>query len=168
MALTVSELLERTRTIPIVFPVLGDPVAAGFVATLAKPGGNATGFMNFEFRVGAKWLEILKEVAPRIVRVAVMRDTAASSGAGQLGAIQAVASSLGVEVTPIDVFSADQIERGLATFTHPANAGLIVTASPRAAVHRALIVALAAQHNLPSIYFDSFFCQSWRPAFLPS
>jgi len=156
-SLTVSELLQTTRTVPVVFPVVGDPVAAGFVETLARPGGNATGFMNFEFSVGAKWLDLLKEIVPGVKRVAVLRDTAASSGGGQFGAIQTSATALGMEVTPIDVRSADQIRNGIQSLAQFSNPGLIVTASPRAAVHRQLIVGLAAQHNVPATYFERFF-----------
>ena len=157
--LTVGLLLQVTRTVPIVFPVIGDPVGAGFVDSLARPGGNATGFMNFEYSIGAKWLEVLKEIAPSTTRLAVMRDTAASFGAGQFGAIQAVAPSLGVEISPVDVRSVDQIERAFAAFARSPNAGLIVTAGPRAIVHRELIIALAAQHKLPAVYFERFFAK---------
>jgi putative ABC transport system substrate-binding protein len=156
-SLTVSELLQATRAVPIVFPVIGDPVAAGFVETLAKPGGNATGFMNFEFSVGAKWLELLRDIVPDIKRVAVVRDTAASSGAGQLGAVQTLATSLGVEVAPIGVGSADQIKTGLQSLAQFSRRGLIVTASPRAAVYRQPIIELAAQHKIPTTYFERFF-----------
>ena len=158
-ATTVGPLLQVTRVVPIVFPVIGDPVASGFVDSLARPGGNATGFMNFEYSNSAKWLEMLKEIVPSLTRVAVLRDTVALSGAGQFGAIQAVAPSLGIEISPVDVRSADYMERAVAAFAHSANAGLIVTASPRAIVHRELIIALAARHKLPAVYFERFFAK---------
>jgi putative ABC transport system substrate-binding protein len=159
-ATTVAPLLEVTRSVPIVFPVIGDPVGSGFVNSLARPGGNATGFMNFEYSYSAKWLELLKEVAPRVKRVAVLRDPGASSGAGQLGAIQTVAPMLGTEVTPVDVRGADDLERSIAALANMSDAGFIVTANPHAIAYRDLLVRLATQHRLPAVYFDDLFVRS--------
>ena len=156
-ATTVGPLLQATRTVPIVFPVVVDPVGAGFVDSLARPGGNATGFMNFEYSMGGKWLELLKQIAPGVTRVAVLRDATTPSGTGQFGAIQAVAPSLRVEVTPVNMRDAGEIERAVAAFARAPNGGLIVTASPLAQRHRDLIVTLAARHKLPAVYFDRFF-----------
>ena len=128
-ASTVGPLLQATRTVPIVFPVVVDPVGAGFVDSLARPGGNATGFMSFEYSLSGKWLELLKQIAPGVTRVAVLRDPAIPAGLGQFGAIQAVAPSLGVEVRPVDVRDAGEIERAVAAFARSSNGGLIVTAS---------------------------------------
>jgi ABC-type uncharacterized transport system substrate-binding protein len=124
---TVGPLLQATRAVPIVFVVVPDPVGAGFVANLARPGGNATGFISFEYAISPKWLELLKQVAPAVTRVAVIRDPAISAGIGQFGAIQAVAASFGVEMSPFDVRDAGEIERDIATFAHTSNGGLIVT-----------------------------------------
>ena len=129
-----------------------DPVGAGFVDSLARPGGNATGFTQFEYGISGKWLELLKQIAPGVTRVAVLRDPAITAGVGQFGAIQAAAPSLGVEVTPINVRDAGEIERAIAAFARASNGGLIVTASALAVVHRKLIVALAARHRLPAVY----------------
>jgi putative tryptophan/tyrosine transport system substrate-binding protein len=148
----VSSLLQATRTIPIVFAVVADPVGAGFVESLARPGGNATGFTVFEYSIAGKWLELLKEIAPHVTRAAVLRDSAIAAGPGQLGAIQAVASSLGIELRPVDVRDAGEIERSLTVFAQGSNGGLIVTGSPAAAAHRELIVALAARHRMPAVY----------------
>jgi putative ABC transport system substrate-binding protein len=156
-AVTVGPLLQATRTVPIVFPVVGDPVGAGYVDSLARPGGNVTGFMNFEFGNSGKWLELLKEVAPGVKRVAVLRDAASPSGTGQFGAIQAVAPSLGIEATAVSMQDATEIERAITTFARTSNGGLIVTANPRAIVHRALIVALGTQHKLPAVFFERVF-----------
>ena len=154
---TVGPLLQATRTVPIVFPVVADPVGAGFVDSLARPGGNATGFMTFEFSIGGKWLELLKQIAPSVTRVAVLRDAAQASGIGQFAAIQAVAPSLRVEVSPINMRDAGEIERAVAAFARAPNGGLIVTASAVAVVHRDLIITLAARHKLPAVYFVRFF-----------
>ena len=153
----VGPLLQATRTVPIVFAPVADPVGAGFVDSLARPGGNATGFMLFEYGIGAKWLELLKEIAPGVTRVAVLRDPAIASGIGQFGAIQAVAPSLGVEVSPVNVRDAGEIERAVAAFARGPNSGLIVTGSALAVVHRDLIITLAARHKLPAVYFERYF-----------
>jgi putative ABC transport system substrate-binding protein len=139
-------------SVPIVFVTVVDPVGAGFVDSLARPGRNTTGFMLREFGVAAKWLELLKEIAPGVKRAAVLRDPAISAGGGQLGAIQAVAPSLGVELSPIDVREAGEIERAITSFARGSNDGLIVTGSPSSEVHRDLIIALAALHRLPAVY----------------
>ena len=150
---TITASLQRaSRTVPIVFVNVTDPVGAGLVASLARPGGNATGFTQFEFGISAKWLELLKEMAPAITRVAVIRDPTARTGGGQLGAIQAVAPSLGVDVRPVDPHETDDIERGLSAIGRELKAGVIVTSSRLARVHRELIVTLAARHRLPAIY----------------
>jgi ABC-type uncharacterized transport system substrate-binding protein len=149
---TVAPLLQATRTVPIVFVTVIDPVGAGFVATLARPGGNATGFTIYEYGMSGKWLELLKEIAPRVTRAAVLRDPAVASGIGQFGAVQAVAPSLGVELSPVDVRDAGEIERAVAEFARGLNGGLIVTGSAAAIVHRELIATLAARHRLPAVY----------------
>jgi putative ABC transport system substrate-binding protein len=149
---TVAPLLQATRTVPIVFVTVIDPVGAGFVASLAKPGGNATGFTIYEYSMSGKWLELLKEIAPNITRVAVLRDAAVASGTGQFGAVQIVAPSLGVELSPIDVRDAGEIERGIAAFASGLNGGLVVTGSALANVHRNLIITLAVRHKLPAVY----------------
>jgi putative ABC transport system substrate-binding protein len=148
---TVGPLLRLTRTIPIVFPNCGDPVATGVVESLARPGGNATGFMNFEIGASAKWLELLKEIAPRVKRAAVLRTTTAA-GPGYFGVIQAVAPTLGVELRPIDVRDPGDIERAIVAFASEPNSGLIATPGGGVLLYRKLIVALAAQHRLPAIY----------------
>ena len=127
---TVAPLLQATRTVPIVFVTVIDPVGAGFVASLAQPGGNATGFTIYEYSMSGKWLELLKEIAPRVTRVAVLRDPAIASGIGQFGAVQIVAPSLGVQLSPVDVRDAGEIERAVTAFARGSNGGLIVTASP--------------------------------------
>jgi putative ABC transport system substrate-binding protein len=149
---TVAPLLQATRTVPIVFVTVIDPVGAGFVASLAQPGGNATGFTIYEYSMSGKWLELLKEIAPRVTRVAVLRDPAVASGIGQFGAVQIVAPSLGVNVSPVDMRDAGEIERGVAAFANGLNGGLIVTGSAAAIVHRELIATLAARHRLPAVY----------------
>ena len=154
---TVGPLLQVTRTVPIVFPVIVDPVGAGFVESLARPGGNATGFTAFEYGMSGKWLELLKQITPSLTRVAVLRDPELASGTGQFGAIQAVAPLLGVEVTPVNVRDAGEIERAVTAFLRFANGGLIVPASAAATSHRNLIITLAARHKLPAIYFDRAF-----------
>jgi putative tryptophan/tyrosine transport system substrate-binding protein len=156
----VAPMLQATRTVPIVFAVVSDPVGAGFVNSLAHPGGNATGFTNFEYAMGGKWLELLKEIAPRVTRVAVLRESAISAGPGQFGAIQAVAPVLGVDLRPVDVRDAGEIERDITAFAQGSNGGLIVTGSPAATVHRALIIGLAARHRLPAVYHSRFYVPS--------
>jgi putative tryptophan/tyrosine transport system substrate-binding protein len=156
-ASTVGPLLQATRTVPIVFPVAGDPVGAGFVDSLARPGGNATGFMSYEYSLSGKWLELLKQVAPRVTRVAVLRDPANPTGIGQFGVIQAVAPSLGVEVNPVNVRNAGEIERAVEAFVRSPNGGLIVTGSSPAAAYRDLIITLTARHKLPAIYYERNF-----------
>jgi putative tryptophan/tyrosine transport system substrate-binding protein len=153
-ASTVGPLLQATRTVPVVFPFAADPVGAGFVDSLARPGGNATGFISFGFSLSGKYLELLKEIAPGVTRVAVLRDAAISTGLGQFSVIQAMAPALGVDVSPINVRDAGEIERTITAFARSPNGGLIVTGSGLAAFHRDLIVALAAQHKLPAVYFD--------------
>jgi putative ABC transport system substrate-binding protein len=147
-------LLQATRTVPIVFVIVIDPVGAGFVASLARPGGNATGFLMFEYGLSAKWLELLKQIAPGVTRVAVLRDPAIASGIGQFGAIQSAAPSLRMEASPVNVRDVGEIERDIATFARSSNGGVIVTASPEASRHRDLIVTLAARHRLPAVYWD--------------
>jgi putative ABC transport system substrate-binding protein len=149
---TVAPLLQATRTVPIVFVVVIDPVGAGFVASLARPGGNATGFLMFEYGLSGKWLELLKQVAPGVTRAAVLRDAAIASGIGQFAAVQAVAPSLGVELSPVDARDAPEIERAVTAFARSGDSGLIVTPSPVANRHRKLIAALAARHGLPAVY----------------
>jgi putative tryptophan/tyrosine transport system substrate-binding protein len=148
----VAPLLQATRNIPIVFVLVADPVGAGFVDSLAHPGGNATGFTAVEYAFGGKWLELLKELVPTLTRVAVIRDPNLSVGIGLFGAIQSMAPSLGVEVVPVNVRDPAEIERGITAFAHGPSDGLLVTASPAAFAHRDLIVALAAQHKLPAVY----------------
>ena len=153
---TVAALQVETRSVPIVFAHAVDPVGAGFVASLARPNSNATGFILFEFSIGAKWLELLKEVAPNVMRVAVFRDPTSAAGIGQFAAIQAVASSFGVELSTINVRNPDEIETAIGIFARSANGGLIVPASPPAARHREQIIGLATRHKLPAIYFERF------------
>ena len=148
---------EATRTLSIVFVNVTDPVGAGYVASLARPGGNVTGFSLVEYGISGKWLELLKEIAPRVTRVAILRDPSLAIGPGQFGAIQSVAPSFRVEASPIDVRKADEIERTITDFARTANGGLIVTTSPGAVTHRKLIITLAAQHRLPTVYFTRDF-----------
>jgi ABC-type uncharacterized transport system substrate-binding protein len=150
-------LLQATRAVPIVFVHVPDPVGAGFVDSLARPGGNATGFLLFEYGISGKWLEALKEIAPGVTRTAVIRDPAITAGIGQWGALQAVAPSLGVEVSPVNVRDPGEIERAIAAFARASNSGLIVTGSALAIIHRNLIVTLAARHKLPAVYFERSF-----------
>jgi ABC-type uncharacterized transport system substrate-binding protein len=151
--LSVAALQHVTRTVPIVFAGVGDPVGAGFVENLARPGGNTTGFMVYEYGLGAKWLELLKQLAPNVTRVAVLRDPDNSASVGQLGAVQAAAQSLRVEVNPVSVRDADEIKRSVAAFAARApNGGLVVIPSGSVSRHRKLIITLAAQHKLPAVY----------------
>jgi putative ABC transport system substrate-binding protein len=153
----VPPLLEASRSIPIVFAGVADPVAAGFVESLARPGGNATGFTVYEYSISGKWLELLKEVAPRVTRAAVLRELGIAPGLAQFGAIQALAPSLGVELRPLDVRDAGEIERALAAFAQGSDGGIIVIGSPRAAMQRDLIITLAAKHRLPAVYNARFY-----------
>jgi len=155
--LAVAPLQQATRTVPIVFVNVVDPVGAGFVASLARPGGNATGFTAFEYGVSGKWLELLKELAPGVTRVAVLRDPGTASGIGQFAAIQSVAPGLRVELSPADVRDAAEIERDITAFAGTSGNGLIVTGSPSAAAHRELIAALAARYKLPAVYAFRFY-----------
>jgi putative ABC transport system substrate-binding protein len=145
-------LLEATRTVPIVFTLTVDPVGGGFVDSLARPGGNVTGFMLFEYSLAGKWLELLKQIAPGVVRAAVLRDSTSPTGTGQFAVIQAVAPS-DLDVSVISVRDAREIERAVAAFANSANGGMVVTASPLTEVHRDLIVTLAARHKLPTVYW---------------
>jgi putative ABC transport system substrate-binding protein len=164
-----APLLQATRTVPIVFVIVPDPVGAGFVDSLARPGGNATGFTSFEYGLSAKWLELLKEVAPSVTRAGVLRDPALASGPAQFAAIQSMAPSLGMEVSPVNVREPAEIERAIAAFAR--NSGLIVTGSALVAVHRHRIIALAARHKLPAIYPERAYIRdggliSYGPDFL--
>jgi putative ABC transport system substrate-binding protein len=150
-------LLQLTRTVPIVFAVVADPVGAGYVESLARPGGNVTGFTGYEFALSGKWLELLKEIAPRVTRVAVLRDPAVAAGPAEFAAIQTVAPSLGVELRPLDVRDAGEIERTITAFAQGVNGGLIVTGSVWASLHRKLIITLAAQHKLPAVYNTGYY-----------
>ena len=154
-------LLQATRTVPIVFVNVVDPVGAGFVARLARPGGNATGFTLFEYSLSGKWLELLKEIAPNLTRIAILRDPAIAAGIGQFAVIQAIApQSFRVELSPIDVRDGGEIERDIAAFAREPNGGLIVTASTPISVHRELIIMLAAPHRLPAVYPFRYFVTS--------
>src|SRR3984893_579342 len=154
---TLAPLLQATRTVPIVFANVADPVGAGFVDSLARPGGNATGFILFEYGISGKWVELLKEVAPGVKRAAVLRDPAIAAGTGQFGAIQSVAPSFGVELSPVNVRDAAEIERAVTAFARSSNGGLIVTGSGLAPAHRDLIITLAARHKLPAVYYARYF-----------
>jgi len=154
---TVSPMQQATRTIPIVFTVAGDPVAAGFADSLARPGGNITGFMTAEYSTAGKWLELLKQVAPSVTRVAILRDPRVPSGLGQFSAIQTAAVSLRIEVSPINVRDISEIERGVAAFARSPNGGLIVIGSSLAQQQRNPIVSLATRHKLPAVYFTRLF-----------
>ena len=163
-----APLLQATRTLPIVFTAVADPVGAGFIDSLARPGGNTTGFMQFEYSLSGKWLELLKQIVPGLTRAAILRDAAISSGTGQFGAIQSVAPSLGVELSPINMRDAGELERavvafargGLANGASTSNGGLIVTGSALSLLHRELIIALAARHKLPAVYYRRYFVTS--------
>ena len=151
---TIPPLLEATHTVPIVFTITADPVGNGFVDSLARPGGNVTGFMSFDYSLSGKWLELLKEIAPSVTRAAVLRDPAIPAGIGQFAVIQALAPPLGLDVSSINVRDPREIERAVATFARLANGGLVVTASPLTVIHRELIVALADRYKLPAVYWD--------------
>jgi putative tryptophan/tyrosine transport system substrate-binding protein len=170
-------LLQMTRTVPIVFVLVPDPVGAGFVDSLSRPGGNATGFMQFEYSLSGKWLELLKEIAPHVKRAAVLRDSTLTSGVGQFAVIQSVAPALGMEVIPINLRERAEIERAITVFVNSGGGGLVVTSSPAAVVHREMIAALAARHKLPAVYpardfvtsgallsYSANFVDQYRPA----
>ena len=148
---------RRARVVPIVFVHVTDPVGGGFIESLARPGGSATGFIDFEYGMSGKWLELLKQIAPGMTRAAVLRDAAVTSGTAQFAAIQAVAPSLGIEVSPVNVSNAADIERGVGAVARSANGGLIVTGSGGAVRHRDYIIGLAAQYKLPAVCFDPYF-----------
>ena len=154
---TVAPLLQLTRTVPIVAPVFGDPVGAGFVDSLARPGGNVTGFMSTEYSMAAKWLELLKETAPSVTRVAILRDASQGSGTSQFAAIATVAPALNVSVNPINMGDADQITQSIESFARAPDGGLIVTAGAASTRHRDLIVKLAARYKLPTVYYERVF-----------
>jgi putative ABC transport system substrate-binding protein len=156
----VSPLLQVTRTIPIVFGFVADPVGAGYVESLARPGANATGFTGIEYSFAGKWLELIKEIAPPVKRVAVLRDSSIAAGPGQFGVLQAFAPTLGLDLRPMDLRDAGEIERSIIAFAKGGAGGLIVTGSPAAAAHGDLIVALAARHRLPAVYSIAFFCRA--------
>jgi putative ABC transport system substrate-binding protein len=156
-ASTVGPLLQITRTVPIVAPVFGDPVAAGFVDSLARPGGNITGFMSFEYSMAVKWLELLKETVPSVARAAILRDSSQGSGTSQFAAIAAVAPTLKVDVNPVNMRDADQITQSIEIFARAPNGGLVVTAGGAAQRHRDLIIGLTARHKLPAVYYERFF-----------
>jgi ABC-type uncharacterized transport system substrate-binding protein len=155
-----AALLQATRMVPIVFVNVADPVGAGFVDSLGRPGGNATGFMQFEYSLSGKWLELLKQVAPSVTRAAVLRDPALTSGIGQFAVIQSVAPAVGVDVIPISVRDAGEIERAVAAFARTSNGGLVVTSSALTVRHRDLIIALAARHKLPAVYYRRYYAAS--------
>jgi putative tryptophan/tyrosine transport system substrate-binding protein len=150
-------LMQATRTVPIVFAIVPDPVGAGFVDSLSRPGGNTTGFMQAEYNLSGKWLELLKQIAPGVTRAAVLRDPAITAGIGQFAIIQSVAPAVGVEVSPVNVRDAAEIERAVTAFARTPNSGLILTASALSVVHRDLIVTLAARHKLPAVYYRRLF-----------
>jgi putative ABC transport system substrate-binding protein len=154
---TLGPMLQATRAVSIVFVHVPDPVGAGFVDSLARPGGNATGFTLLEYATSVKWLELLKEIAPRVTRAAVIRDPAITAGIGQWAAIQTAAPSVGVEVSPINLRDAGEIERAVTAFARASNGGLILTASSLSGFHHNLIITLAARHKLPAVYFERFF-----------
>jgi ABC-type uncharacterized transport system substrate-binding protein len=164
-------LLQATRTVPIVFAIVPDPVGAGFIDSLARPGGNATGFMLFEYGIGGKWLEVLREIAPAVTRVGVLRDPTVTTGIGQFGAIQTAAPSFGIDVSPINLRDAPEIERAVTAFARAPNGGLIATGSALTVVHRDLLVTLATRYKLPTIFFGRHFVAaggliSYGPDFL--
>jgi putative ABC transport system substrate-binding protein len=157
----VAALRHVTRTLPIVFTNVSDPIGAGFVDTLARPGGNVTEFMIFEYSLSGKWLELLKEIAPRLMRAVVLRDTVNPAGIAQFGALQTVAQSLGVELRPVDTRDAGEIERAIASFSHTTNGGLIVTGSASVSVHHDLIVMLATRYKLATFQYKCQPSTSW-------
>ena len=153
----VEPLRRATRTVPIVFVIVPDPVGAGFVDSLARPGGNVTGFANYDYAIGAKWLALLKEIAPNTTRAAVLRDPALRAGMGQWGAIQSASPSVAIEVSPISLVDAGELESALTAFAGNPNGGLILTGSALAVIHRHLIIALAARYRLPAVYYDRYY-----------
>jgi putative tryptophan/tyrosine transport system substrate-binding protein len=153
-------LLRATRSVPIVFHSVADPVGSGFVESLARPGGNATGFIQFEYTLTGKWLELLKQIAPSVTRVAVLRDPALVAGTGQFAVIQSVAPSIGIEVSAINLRNAIEIEQGVMRFASSPNGGLILTTSALSVIHHNLVIALAAQHKLPTVYYRRYFVTS--------
>jgi ABC-type uncharacterized transport system substrate-binding protein len=153
----IGPLQRVTHTVPIVFAIVADPVGAGFVDSLARPGGNATGFILFDFGIGAKWLEVLKEIAPNTTRAAVLRDPNITAGIGQWGAIQSVSPSFAIEVSPINLIDPIEIDRAITAFAHSPNGGLIVTGSALTVLRRDLIITLAARYRLPAVYYDRYF-----------
>lgn len=157
---TAGPMLEATRAVPIVFATIVDPVGAGFIESLARPNGNATGFLLYDYNLGGKWLDLLKQIAPTIRRVAVLRDAATPSGTGQFAAIQAVAPSLNIEVVPINMRDAAELESAIDAFARSANGGLILTGSNLSLLYRDLVIALAARHKLPTIYYERFYVVS--------
>jgi ABC-type uncharacterized transport system substrate-binding protein len=157
---TVEQVLQATRTVPIVFVITADPVGSGFVDSLSRPGGNATGFMLFEYSLSAKWLELLKQIAPAVTRAAVLRDPASTSGVGQFAVIQSVAPSVGIEVSPVNVRDAGEVERAVKAFARSSNVGLIMTSSPLTALLRDLVITLAAQHKLPAVYNNRSYAEA--------
>lgn len=157
---TAVPMLQATRTVPIVFATIVDPVGAGLIESLARPGGNATGFLLYDYNIGGKWLQLLKEIAPTVSRIAVLRDAATPSGTGQFAAIQAVAASTQVEVVPINMRDAADLQRSIGSFARGTNGGLILTGSNLAILHRDLIVALAARHKLPTVYYERFYASA--------
>jgi putative ABC transport system substrate-binding protein len=156
----VGSLLQVTHTVPIVFVIVPDPVGSGFVESLSRPGGNATGFLMFEYSLCGKWLELLKEIAPGVTRAAMLRDAADPAGIGELAAMQSVAPAIGLDVRPLNMGNAAEIERAVAAFAQTANGGLIVSSSALTVVHRDLIITVAARHKLPAVYFQRFFVAS--------
>jgi putative ABC transport system substrate-binding protein len=154
---TAGPMLDATRSVPIVFATIVDPVGAGFIDSLAKPGGNATGFLLYDYNLSGKWLDLLRQIAPTITRVAVLRDAATPSGTGQFAAIQAVAPSVNLEVVPINMRDAVELERAIVAFARSPNGGLVLTGSNLSILHRDLVVALAARHKLPTIYYERFY-----------
>jgi putative ABC transport system substrate-binding protein len=167
----IGPMLEATRTVPIVFAIVPDPVGSGYVKSLSRPGGNATGFMMFEYSLCGKWPALLKEIAPHTTRAAVLRDPAVPAGIGQFAVIQSVAGSVGVDVIPVDLSDAANLARELADFAQSANGGLILTAGALSALHRDLIITLAARHKLPAVYQERTYAEaggliSYGPNFL--
>ena len=162
----VEPLRRATRTVPIVFVIVPDPVGAGFVDSLARPGGNVTGFANYDYAIGAKWLALLKEIAPNTTRAAVLRDPALRAGMGQWGAIQSASPSVAIEVSPISLVDAGELESALMAFADNPNGGLILTGSALAVIHRHLIIALAARYRLPAVYYERQLRLRWWSDFL--